>query len=901
MMRRILTYLLLLWTMLPMTTQAQQLEALHTHLSTEDGLCSNAIAKIMQDNYGYIWIATWNGLSRYDGYEFSNYRTGSGSKVENLHNRILDMTIDQSQNIWLYMYDNRVFVLERSRDMIISPFTNYPDWAEYRAECPILVTSRGEVLASIRDVGIFVMTLEKGELTTKKIDTGKLKVNCMAEGFHNDIVLGTDNGLRLLGRNNWALSKDNPMAGEEVHNLYAHNSKIYASTTQGAIFSIDKGETPVMIRKPTGIAAFNMFIDSEGLLWFCDNEMGARYLNLDTGVEKLFQQYVPVPERDGRGGNFNEVNGVVWVLMNNGGYGYYNREADKIEYFHNDPKDPWDISNTVYAALELPEGVIWESTSQRGIEKMELVKKNIVRVKPIANASSTEENEIRAMYYDKNRKLLLLGNKRSSLFLYYDNGQKAVITKDSQGNPLGRLYGISKDSKGNYWLCSKDNGVFKMTHNEAGGWTLKNYRHKDGDPQSLSSNAAYEAVEDKAGNIWIATYAGGVNLMKTDKDGKTIFLHSENGMPDYPQKSYNKVRTIEPDNEGGVWAGSTDGVLVLKYKDGKVSLKNLEIAENEDGKSLSTDIIYIKKDKEGNMWVGTNGGGLGHTIGKDKKGAWQFDVFDAQDGLPSEEIRSITFDETGNAWFATEHIICSFNTDKRIFTTFSSLDGVDETRISEGGAIMRGNGDILFGTLDGYYIVDRKKLMASSGSLLKLQITGFLLNDAWQSPRMGSDIEYYVPLSKSVVIPSGSSNFGFRFAAMNYQLQHRVHYQYMLVGYDNDWRNADNMRMALYNDVPAGKHIFKVRAFLLESPDQYDVRTIEVEVEGRLTLRTIIGWIAAIIALLCVLAVIYIYRSKLIKKPLQTLEKIKEKVEKKDDEEEEDSYELIDVDKLEES
>ena len=69
-----------------------------------------------------------------------------------------------------------------------------------------------------------------------------------------------------------------------------------------------------MIRKPTGIAAFNMFIDSEGLLWFCDNEMGARYLNLDTGVEKLFQQYVPVPERDGRGGNFNEVNGVVWVL-----------------------------------------------------------------------------------------------------------------------------------------------------------------------------------------------------------------------------------------------------------------------------------------------------------------------------------------------------------------------------------------------------------------------------------------------------------------------------------------------------------------------------------------------------------------------------------------------------------
>ena len=65
---------------------------------------------------------------------------------------------------------------------------------------------------------------------------------------------------------------------------------------------------------------------------------------------------------------------------------------------------------------------------------------------------------------------------------------------------------------------------------------------------------------------------------------------------------------------------------------------------------------------------------------------------------------------------------------------------------------------------------------------------------------------------------------------MNYALQHRVHYQYMLEGYDKDWRNAGKDRMATYDDLSAGTYTFKVKAFLLESPDKFDLRTVEIEV-----------------------------------------------------------------------
>ena len=98
------------------TLRAQQLQASLSHYSTDDGLASNAISNIKQDDYGYLWLATWNGLSRFDGYHFFNYRTGNASHIPNLHNRITDMVIDQTQNIWMRMYDGRIFVMFRQED-----------------------------------------------------------------------------------------------------------------------------------------------------------------------------------------------------------------------------------------------------------------------------------------------------------------------------------------------------------------------------------------------------------------------------------------------------------------------------------------------------------------------------------------------------------------------------------------------------------------------------------------------------------------------------------------------------------------------------------------------------------------------------------------------------------------
>ena len=845
------------------TVSAQQLQASRQHLSTEDGLCSNAVSMICQDDLGFIWLATWNGLSRFDGYEFYNYKTGNSSHIKNLHNRILDIVIDQSQNVWMHMYDDRVFVLNRNTDQIINPLEGYDGFEEYRTNAPLLVTSSGEVLVSIAgNKTIYMMTLDRRGLKSEKMAAGELIITSMAEGYQSDIWLGTNQGIHRLDRRNLSLEKKAILPEQHISCLHSNGYNIYAATKDGSIYSFAYGQEPKLLRKPNGMGIFSIYVDSHGLVWFCDDRMGVSRLNPETGNEKFFQQTVLVPEQDGRGGEFNEHNSVVWIRMNHGGYGYYNREADVVEYFHNDPSNPWNLSNTVNAALVLKEGVVWESTSRRGLEKLDILKDNIVRIRPVPDAASTLENEIRALYYDKDRKVLLLGNKSSCIFLNYDDGRKEKITQDSQGNGFGRIYGITKDSKGNYWICSKDYGVFKMSAKTNGGWDIQKFCYEAGNPQSLSDNNAYYALEDKQGNIWIATYGGGVNLLTKGTSGGSVFLHPKNGMKDYPKNNtYLKVRAIELDAEGNVWAGTTDGVLIMRYENKEVKIEKLQMPSKGDQVLMSNDIICLKRDNKGHMWVGSNGGGIAYSIGKDKDGNWLFENFGSKDGLPSEEIRSITFDQRGNVWFATEHIISTLDMEKKSFTTFSNLDGVDETMISEGGAITLENDDILFGTINGYYVVDRSKLMAEKGSLLKLQITDFFVNGELQSPRFNDNYDFYVPMARRVKLPANCKSFSFRFAAMNYALQHRVHYQYMLEGYEEDWHNVDKSRIATYDKLKAGTYTFKVKAFLLESPDKFDLRTVEVIVPPFMGYGQTVYWIIGLVVL-AVLLLLWFWRRR---------------------------------------
>lgn len=843
------------------TAYGQVLQASVKHYSTDDGLSSNAISKIKQDDFGFLWIATWNGLSRFDGYEFYNYETGAISQIPNLHNRISSLSIDKMQNVWMNMYDQRVFVMKRSEDRIVNPFDGISGGDDFRITSPVTVLSNGDVLAVVSGVGIYKLRLDDHGTKAQLITTGELKVTGMAEGYQNDVWLATDQGVHRMDVDNLTVERKGYFLDENITSIFSNGFNIYAGTQSGKILSFAYGQEPQQLRAD-GTPINHIFVDSHGLIWFSDNRTGVGYLHPETLTERFFTQEVKYPDYDGYGGEFNEADGIVWTRMNHGGYGYYDRESDEVRYFYNSPENSWNLSNTVNACLELKEGVVWESTSRRGLEKLEIMKNIIERHQLVDTKASTLQNEVRAMFYDKPHHILILGNKSGSIYLIGEDGSKREISSDSQGRPLGRVYGISNDSEGNIWLSSKDNGVFKMTYSN-GNYTIRNYFHDDNDSQSLSDNRAYLTQEDLEGNIWVATYGGGVNMLPKGSDR---FIRPNN-MIGYPRNSYQKVRSIVLDRDGMIWAGTTDGILLLKKEKNEIRASKLKSSYEQPEKILrSNDIFCMARDSVGSIWLGTNSGGLAHEIGKDSQGCPLFECFGIKEGLPSDEVRSITFDKNGSVWFATDYIICFFNPEKHIISTYSNLEGVDETLCSEASALTLPNGQVIFGTLNGYYLIDQTKLMTSTGSMLKLHLTDFWVDGVLQSPRFTDDFDFYVPVSKRAEFTSRPSEISFRFASLDYHFQHRVHYQYMLEGYEDEWHNADKNRIATYHNLPGGTYKLLVQAFLQESPENKDQIEIEIVIPSSFFLSSASIWLYIIVAIVLGINLLFMRQNQIKRK-----------------------------------
>ena len=853
--------LLLTILSLSLSTQpamSQQLQAALSHYSADDGMTSDAIADLKRDGYGFIWIATWNGLSRFDGYHFYNYQTGNASGIPFLHNRIFSMTIDQAQNVWLRMYDGRIYVLNRLTDTIINPLEGVEGYENMMTNHDVLATTHGEVLAIIEGEGIYVMKLDGKGVSKRLIAAGALHVNTVAEGRQGDLWAGTDKGLRRISLSDYTLSGKGIFEGENIQSMASDGYTIYAGTSNGKLLSYAPGQEPKTLAELNDRFT-GMYVDSQHNIWFSQLAQGISKMNPATGTVRHYTQHTLMQQYDSHGAIMQEVNGTIWAAMNHGGFGYYNAETDDIAFFHNDPSNSWNLSNNINAFLALDEGVVFESTSRRGLEKLEILKRTIRRAM-LFEGENTSANEIRALYYDEERRQLLIGNKLSSLIIMKD-GQRTEIKGDDKGNAFGRIYGISKDRGGSYWISTKGGGVFSMSR-RGSGYVFNRYCHRADDPNSLNDDRAYCSLEDREGNIWVATYGGGVNILVRQPDGSFRIAHKDNLLKNYPKAAYQKVRTLAMDNKGNIWAGTTDGILIMSCHNRKVAVSPLKNTSNPKNQIGSNDVVCIATAPDGSMWVGTNGGGLCHTTGKDEKGFWRFENFHAQDGLPSEEIRSIAFDRQGYLWLATDHVLCSYDIRKKIFSAFSIQDGVDDTMCSEGSALSLPDGNVLFGTLNGYYVVDRKKLTSTAGSQLKLRITDFMLEGKIVSPRNDPTFSHYVPNSQSVELPGHDTQFSVRFASLNYQLQHRVHYQYMLEGYDSDWQNADKTRTATYADLPTGNYTFRVKAFLLESPENYDMRTLDIKVPPYWFLSTTAVWIYIILLGAAILAAIFMVQEK---------------------------------------
>ena len=594
------------------------------HYSLENGLPQNTVMDILQDAKGFMWFSTWNGISKFDGYTFTNYRTKQGDSYFMKNNRIDKIYEDRYGYIWLYSYDKNAHRFDPRTETFsgLKSFDKFKDFAFLVSK--IMVMPSGRVWLLSDEYGCICVEDSLFSTEVYNVGNGKIqgkKVFSVMEDQASNTWILTDNGLYRIFNgqtepSGFFAEKGNTVrstkqaffsASETDHEIWfgSDNGQIWRYGKQNKEFNLLKVKTASSIfeiRKisagqmlfttpddgffifdgTTGrIAAYNTstlpqlksnrivssYVDNYGKVWFQLDCPGVA--KFDPLTQTLEHFYVKTEQIDpnvflSNFFIFEDKNDRLWVHPNGGGFSLYDRQKDVLLPFYNEPFSPlWRFSNLMHAAYSDRQGNLWLSTRSNGLEKA-VFEDSYFRTEYVNPAIySTIANDVRTVFED-NDENCWVSTKDGKITLY-----------DSSGNSLG-------------YLC--ENGQV------GAGVPLK--------------GIAYCIMQDTEGVIWIGTRGEGIyTAKKITSSGKLKYqiANYKNNISDIYSLSNNYVYSIFQDSRKHVWAGTYGGGLNLIEKDNQRNLRFINYRNQLENYPMKSgyQVRDVAEDKYGNVCVGT--------------------------------------------------------------------------------------------------------------------------------------------------------------------------------------------------------------------------------------------------------------------------------------------------------
>jgi signal transduction histidine kinase/ligand-binding sensor domain-containing protein/CheY-like chemotaxis protein/AraC-like DNA-binding protein len=862
------------------------------HFSTEDGLSHDWVTCILKDKEGFMWFGTWNGINRFDGHSFVSYKSSPGDMSQLKSDRIDQIVEDETNHLWLKAYDGNIYRFDKGSEQFF-PLSNviktsdkkriafdriyktnngdiwlitvnegllyFPKWdttllhfVRYRKESLngfYLPSNKINLVREDKEHNIWVGTSDGLVLLSRSADSYKtiplgvvtknLTVSSFAEDTHQ-LYFGTKQGQLIIYnkyKKSFHLSKLTP---NELNNLIVSKKSgyIYGTTSAGELLTFNPKTEKVIFSgvTPSGGSLHYIFEDSGGCLWLAPEKQGVVRFNPQTNSFQYLSQTNNAIHNnsDGHYHVFEDNDGVVWVSMKGGGFGYYNASSGKIDYFYNEPGNPnRQLSNTIIDLYYDKAGVLWLNTDEKGIDKVSLLPGEFSQHLLVEPANFKTDNEVRGILCDKEGRLWV-GAKSGKLYIYQNGKPVTGLFIDEPKDGFGQVYTIMQDSRGNIWLGTKNNGLFKARPIDQKGtkYQLTHFLYDKNDASSLSSNEVYTVLEDKKGNIWVGTYDAGLNLLVAS-DSSVKFIRAGSSVIQYPKGAFNKIRNMTLDGWGNIWIATTDGLLVLG--EDRTRPSNYKYATYSkipgDKESLgNNDIQYIYRDSRNMMWLATSGGGLDQAIGDQPFRSIRFKDYTTKDGLPNDYILSLTEDKSGNLWVATQNGLSKFDVRKKQFTNYDSYDGLPKIIFSEASCTRLPNYDIAFGTGKGYLlfnpiaITDHKttaKLVFTN-----LQINNKDVNNSDDDKILSANINY-VPELKLL---HDQNTISVDYTVLDPRSGLKTNYAYRLRGLDTGWRDNKNQRRATYTNLPPGNYTLEVKSTSTNIFTQLPYRNLKITV-----------------------------------------------------------------------
>ncbi len=818
---------LILITTYSTTLYSQRPHIKFEHISLEDGLSQSSVYGIAQDNKGFMWFATLDGLNKYDGYTIKVYRNKTGDSTS--------------------ISDNVINCL-------------YVDPPEFGGS--LWIGTRGEGLDKFNQLNETFQSYSYNKNNSLAISNKNITAIIGSEKF---LWIGTKNGLNRLNRKTKKYkhyyTKDG-LAHNSVNHIFMDKTGSIWITTNAGLSKLDVetekfetitfGNAPDLNNIRTGLYSIDGYM-------YLGTEKGLIKYNLQSKQFKVFKSFSEIkePGSDAISSLVEGKDGIIWIGTDKGGLSSFDKKTEQFYTYSHDPSNLKSLkTNEILTLYQDKAGILWIGNSLGGINKWNRAAEDlsVFRHNPY-NDQSLSSNQVRNIYED-NKGRIWIGTVQGGLNQFIVEQELFIHFKNKPNDPTSLPHNhvrtIIEDSKERFWVGT-DGGGFCQFFPKTG--RFKVYKNNPEDPTSISNNHVWRVIEDKKGQLWIATRGGGINIFNPENQEFTIYKHNKN---DEKSLSNNEVTTIFEDHLGTIWVGTFGGGL-NKWDEKTKTFKRYKYAKN-DSSTIGNDRIYaIVEDSKGRLWIGTKG-----SLDLYDRKNDLFISYDEKDGFPNNVIMGILEDNEGNLWVSTNSGLSKFNPETKKLRNYNISDGLQSNEFLVGSFYKKRNGELIFGGIGGFNVFDPAKIKDNPNKP-SVVITGFKVSNA--------EMKFDTAISekKMIILDHTQKDISFDFVALDYIFPQKNQYKYRLIGFDKDWVDIKFQRYATYTNLPPGDYVFKVIGSNNDEVWNEEGAEISVIIEPAIWQRT---WfkVTAIIILISTVLLLFYLRIRSIKKRNEHLE-----------------------------
>jgi len=735
------------------------------HLSIKDGLSQNAILDIAQDSLGFLWFATYDGLNRYDGYNFKVYSHSDNIASSLSDNNVNVLYINKQNELWLGTnkgVDIFNILDETFRHIDLeSTKSSYLEFESAKSTHKVnaIYQDHANTMWVGTTLGLYYQDNETQSFklySESTFDTKKVSIKSIVEDNDNRIWVGTENnGLYRINEN------------RNTSVAYVNNANNLNSISHNKIVNIyETNNHELWIGTEDGLNKYNKNSDSF-----------ERYRHNSSDKKSISSNFINTFHED--------ANGLFWIGTARG-LNKFDRDNNTFIKFSPDSLSPSSLSHKVVQSIyEDKYGLLWVGTNGGGLNIFDPISHQFSGYQSNSKSIYKANHEYARGIYEDSAKTLWVGGEGKLAEFNREKSTYNVYSHDPlipNSLAYGSLITMHEDKWHQLWIGSFNSSLMKLD-------PVNKSFVRYGDMEHVT---AIHEDKNKDNILWL----GSPNGLKSFDIDTNVFKS-------YPFKKNALISAIVAGDDDHLWLSDVFiGLIHFNKKKGTYTQYQHDLNNENSLISNSLMSMYINEQQE--LWIGSTEG-LSHFNPKTNI----FTNYTTADGLPNDFIYGILPDDQGNIWLSTNVGLSRLNLATKEFKNFDSSDGLQSNEFNAASYFKNKNGEFFFGGVAGFNSFFPEQITEHTISP-DVVITDFHLfnkNVPLQHTNKDSPLVNVIEHTNSLTLTYRDYIFSFDFAALHFADPLQNKYAYQLEGFDENWVYTDaTQRRATYTNLPSGEY-----------------------------------------------------------------------------------------------